>query len=501
MKRLVSLQVVAILASLLQLSFPAIAVAQYAGFKPVPNDLKPGFDSITPAQAREWLGVLAGPAFAGRGTGQPGFMKAAHWVSGKAAEFGLEPMGEGGTYFQMMPLTQATAETKKSKLTIGDSLTIEATGSLGFERFVGQPLVEGKLAFVRLGADSPPLPEDAPLGDRVVFYYADDANAFRAATAIAAKRPAAALRIVESVPGSSSQSTLVGGKTRATSLSGTISKAAALQIIKSVGGDERWFDFADKTRKQIVTVDKAAKIEIRIHEEEAAYPNVCAWIEGSDANLRDEYVVLGAHLDHLGSRGGATYFGADDNGSGSTAVLSIARALALNPMKPKRSVLIMWFTGEEMGLLGSGYYCDHPILPLERMVCMFNIDMVGRNEERDGEKPSENVQTIHLIGSKQGNPDLHDVIMQANQHINFDFEYDEESVFGRSDQANFFNKAHTSVAFLFGGFHPDYHQPTDQPDKINYDKIAAAARLYYLAIHLAAQHGPFPIPSQPPASK
>lgn len=475
------------------------AAAQYAGSDSVPAEYKEGFDSITPEQAEQWLNVLAGPTFAGRGTGQPGFMKAAHWVAGKVAEFGLEPMGDGGTYFQMMPLARATAEMEQSKLTIGDSLTIEAAGNLSFERFVGQPLVEGKVVFVRMGADARPLDDNVQLEEKVVIYFADDKNAFQAASAIAKKRPAASLRIVENVSATSAQSVLAGGKTRATSLSGTISKSAALKIIKSVGGDENWFDLAAKNQKQIVPLDKTAKIEIRIHEEEAAYPNVCAWIQGSDPNLCNEYVVIGAHLDHLGKRGDAVFFGADDNGSGSTAVLSIARALAENPVKPKRSVLFLWFTGEEMGLLGSAYYCDHPLLPLDKMVCMFNIDMVGRNEEKEGDKPDDNVHSIHLIGSKQGHPDLHDVIMEANKYVNFNFEYDEESVFGRSDQANFYRKAGTSVAFLFGGFHPDYHQPTDQATKINFNKIASAARLYYLSIFLAAEHGPFPQPSKPAA--
>ncbi len=468
--------------------------AQYDGSETAPAELKTGFDSITPDQAQAFLNVLAGPTFAGRGTGQPGFMKAAHWVAGKVAEFGLEPMGEGGTYFQMMPLTRATAENEQSKMTIGDSLTIEAEGNLGFERFVGQPLVEGKIVFVRMGADSPPLDVDVQLEDKVVIYFADEANAFKASIAIAKLRPAASLRIVEKVPATSAQSILAGGKTRSTSLSGTISKAAALRIIKSVKGSEKWFDLADTKQKQVVQIDKNAKIEIRIHEEEAAYPNVCAWIEGSDPELRHEYIVIGAHLDHLGKRGDTIYYGADDNGSGSTAVLSIARAIALNPIKPKRSVLFMWFTGEELGLLGSAYYCDHPLLPLEKMVCMFNIDMVGRNEEKEGETAGDNIKTIHLIGSKQGNPDLHDIIMRANKCVNFEFEFDEESVFGRSDQANFYRKAETSVAFLFGGFHPDYHQPSDQVAKINFEKIASAARLYYLSIFFAAEHGPFPLP-------
>lgn len=475
------------------------AQAQYDGSEGVPAELQKGFDSISAEQAKQWLNILAGPTFAGRGTGQAGFMKAAHWIAGKVAEFGLEPMGEGGTYFQMMPLARATAENEHTKMTVGDSLTIDALENLAFDRFVGQPLVEGKIVFVRLGADSAALPDDVSLEEKVVLYFTDDGNAFPASVAIAKKRPAAALRIVDKVPANSVQSILAGGKTRATSLSGSISKSAALKIIKSVRGDERWFDWTAKNQKQVVPLDQSAKIEIRIHEEEAAYPNVCAWIEGSDPELRNEFVVIGSHLDHLGKRGDTIFFGADDNGSGSTAVLSIARAIAENPVKPKRSVLFLWFTGEEMGLLGSGYYCDHPTLPLEKMVCMFNIDMVGRNEEKEGDKPGDNVKTIHLIGSKQGNPDLHEIIMRANKFVNFDFEYDEESVFGRSDQANFFRKSNSSVAFLFGGFHPDYHQPTDQPNKINFDKIAAAAKLYYLAIFLAADHGPFPRPASEPA--
>ncbi len=124
------------------------------------------------------------------------------------------------------------------------------------------------------------------------------------------------------------------------------------------------------------------------------------------------------------------------------------------------------------------------------MICMLNVDMVGRNEEKQGEAASDNEETIHLIGSKQGDLSLHDVILEANKYVNFTFEYDEEGVFGRSDQANFFKKG-TSVAFLFGGFHPDYHRPSDQVSKINFHKIASAAKLYYMTAHKAAEHGAF----------
>ena len=235
------------------------------------------------------------------------------------------------------------------------------------------------------------------------------------------------------------------------------------------------------------------KLELRYREEPTAVPNVLAWQPGSDLDLRNEYVVIGAHLDHLGLQNGSMFPGADDNGSGSTALLNIARAISANPIKPKRSILFMWFAGEEIGLVGSAYYVDHPLLPLEKMVCMLNVDMVGRNEEKQGDLAIDNETSVHLVGSKQGDPALHDVIMKANQYVNFAFEYDEEGVFGRSDQANFFKKG-TSVAFLFGGFHPDYHKTTDDVSKINFHKIAAAAKLYYLAAHFAADHGAFKLP-------
>lgn len=113
-------------------------------------------------------------------------------------------------------------------------------------------------------------------------------------------------------------------------------------------------------------------------------PNVVGLLEGSDPVLKNEVVGIGAHLDHLGVQNGTVYWGADDDGSGSTAVMLVAKALATNPVRPKRSILVMWFCGEEMGLIGSKHYADNPIIPNEKMVCELQLDMVGRNEEKQG---------------------------------------------------------------------------------------------------------------------
>jgi len=466
----------------------SVVEAQFAGAEPVSDALKVGYDSITPEQAKEFLSVLAGPQFKGRGTGQAGYTKAAHWIAGKVAEYGLEPRGEGGTYFQMLPMVRLSVDAADSALTGPKNLKIACDGSIGLDRFADQSLVNGKVTFLQLRGENATLPDDLDLRERVVVFVTDEANAGRAPFMIARKGPALTLRVVEKPVASSSQLLRRDGRQRSTSASGTITRAAANELLKAVDGEAAWLETPAEAVIAHHPTDFEVALSLRIREESAAVPNVIAWLEGSDPALKDEYLVIGAHLDHLGERGGNVYYGADDNGSGSTAILSIARAMSLNSQRPKRSVLFIWFAAEEMGLVGSRHYTDAPTLPLDKMICMLNIDMVGRNEEKEGETAAENEQTLHLIGSKQGQTELHDIILAANRHVNFTFEYDEESVFGRSDQASFYNKG-VAVAFLFGGFHPDYHQPTDELARIDFDKIASAGRLFYLTAFGVAEHG------------
>ena len=466
----------------------APVAAQFSGAEPVAEALRPGFESITPEQAKSFLEVLAGPQFKGRGTGQVGYTKAAHWVAGNVAEYGLEPRGEGGTFFQMLPMVRLTIDATDSALTGPKNLKLSCDKGISLDRFADQSLVSGKVTFLQIRGANASLPEDLDLRDRVVVFTTDDANAGRAPFLIARKGPALTLRVVEQPVASSSQLLRRDGRTRSTSASGTITRAAASELLTAVDGQAAWLEPLTEDGLKFNSTDAEVALSLRIREESAAVPNVIAWLEGSDPQLKDEYIVIGAHLDHLGERSGNVYYGADDNGSGSTAILSIARALALNPQRPKRSVLFIWFAAEEMGLVGSRHYTDFPTLPLEKMVCMLNIDMVGRNEEKEGETAAENEQTLHLIGSQQGQTALHDIILAANRHLNFTFEYDEEGVFGRSDQASFYNKG-IAVAFLFGGFHPDYHQPSDELGRIDFDKISNAERMFYLTAFGVAEHG------------
>ena len=465
--------------------------AQFAHGEPVPAELAEGFNSINTDQAKEWLGVLAGPIFEGRGSGQAGYTKAAHWVAGKIAEMGLEPAGEHGTYFQMLPFTRKIPIMSECFISGPQDMKINGVGNFGFDRMTDAPETTGEVVIINFSGNNPSLAPELELRDKIIFYVVDDGPAAaRVPNLLARKRVAAAIRVITGEPKSISQVNRPGGRRRSSSISGTITIPAAKKILESVGGQPQWLAKPETEGVDVYPTTESLSISIRTREEPASIPNVVAWLEGSDPTVNHEYVVIGSHLDHLGIRNGTVHPGADDNGSGSTAVLSIANAFTENGNRPRRSVLFMWFAAEEIGLVGSRHYTDNPLKPLENMTCMFNIDMVGRNEETKDETSAENEGAIHLVGSKKGESDIHEIVEAANKHDGFRFEYDEEDVFGRSDQYNFFKKG-VPVAFLFGGFHPDYHQPSDKVGKINFDKIVAAAKLYYIAINLASEHGHF----------
>src|SRR5690606_20676859 len=204
--------------------------------------------------------------------------------------------------------------------------------------------------------------------------------------------------------------------------------------------------------------------------------NVAARIRGSDPRLADEWIVVGAHLDHVGVSDEGTFFGADDNASGSAAVLAVAKALSRMTEPPRRSVLFLWFGAEEIGLIGSQHYVDHPLVPLDRTVLMVNLDMVGRDESHGDERAEDNKNSLHVVASKSLSLELDPWIGRINEHVGFAFEYDEERVRARSDQWRFI-RAGVPAVFFFAGFHPDYHRPSDTPEKLNYEKIERVARL------------------------
>mgnify|MGYP002795029256 CR=1 FL=1 len=212
--------------------------------------------------------------------------------------------------------------------------------------------------------------------------------------------------------------------------------------------------------------------------------NVVAFIKGSEKP--DEILVISSHYDHLGiDAKGNIFNGADDDGSGTVAILEIAEAFMeakASGFGPKRSILFLNVTGEEKGLIGSKYYTDHPIFPLAQTVANLNIDMIGRSDvAHEG-----NDNYVYLIGSDKLSTELHNLSEEVNsKYLNMDFDYtyndenDPNRFYYRSDHYNF-AKNNIPIIFYFNGVHADYHKITDTSDKIEYDLLAKRAKLIFL---------------------
>jgi hypothetical protein len=226
-------------------------------------------------------------------------------------------------------------------------------------------------------------------------------------------------------------------------------------------------------------------INIAATVNDARPANVAAILRGSDPALRDTYVVLSAHYDHVGvgrpdASGDSIYNGADDDASGTSAVLEVAEALASGP-RPARSVLFLLVSGEEKGLLGSRYFSDHPTVPLAQVVANINIDMIGRNA----------ADTVVAIGQDYSSlGPLVQEIVRARPELGLTASRDlwpQERFFFRSDHFNFARKEIPAI-FFFTGVHEDYHRPSDEVEKIDADKAARIARLtYYLTREIATR--------------
>ncbi|MAX01764.1 MAG: peptidase M28 [Flavobacteriaceae bacterium] len=211
--------------------------------------------------------------------------------------------------------------------------------------------------------------------------------------------------------------------------------------------------------------------------------NVAAIIEGS--TYPTEYIVLTAHLDHVGTENGEIFNGADDDGSGSMALLEIAEAFKLAELdgnRPKRSIVILHVSAEEKGLLGSKYYADNPLYPLDETITNLNLDMIGRV---DPTRNSNNDEYIYLIGTDRLSTMLHETSEKVNDKtINLELDYrfnawdDPNRFYERSDHWHF-AKNNIPVIFYFSGTHEDYHQPTDTAEKIRYDLLTKRTRLIF----------------------
>jgi Zn-dependent M28 family amino/carboxypeptidase len=247
--------------------------------------------------------------------------------------------------------------------------------------------------------------------------------------------------------------------------------------------------------------DKTLAVEIATNVDTIYTQNVVAIQRGADPELADHYVALGAHYDHVGVgtpvNGDAIYNGADDDGSGTVALLSMAEAFAKGPA-PQRSIIFVWHAGEEHGLWGARYFNEHLPIPADNVVSQLNIDMIGRSKpEGDTNRANADLtgpNEVYLIGPKVMSDELGQIAESVNdsyQHLDFNYMYDAVDhptrFFFRSDHVHYARNG-IPIIFFFTGTHEDYHRPSDEVDKIDFEKMAKISRTIY-AIAWALAHG------------
>ncbi|MFN3240576.1 MAG: M28 family metallopeptidase [Planctomycetota bacterium] len=484
----------------------AAALAPCTFAQQLSDDRQQGAASVDAEQCSKWLHTLAGPDFAGRGTGQDGYRKAAEYVAAHFRALGLEARGEDGSYFQNMPWNQSKvtkaeltfAQDGKTVLTIpADRLSgnaskdTESGGTVALLN-VKVPKMEGRRLPTIEGLDDLDVTGKVVVAvvqaDRRTLPFAR----FAVMRALQGKKAAA---FVFANEGDVAGGIRAGGGMGRRGRNPAATAAGNRPLDVNIGGDDvqKLLGFANLTMESIqeaplmTETAMTAKVEVKIESSDAPAMNVWAVLPGSDPKLKDEYVVIGSHLDHLGERRGTIYPGADDDGSGTTGVMAVAQMFAKNGNRPKRSILFVCFSAEERGLVGSRYFVQNCPIPLGSIAAELQMDMIGRSEEesRDGgrlvnrgETAEDNKNVIHLVGTKKMSKALHDLCMARNEVAKFDIEFDQESLFTRSDHANFAYQG-VPIAFFFTGIHKDYHQPTDTPDKIDYPKLLRIARYVY----------------------
>jgi hypothetical protein len=475
------------------------AQAEVPAPKALPADRAPGATLVTVEHTKQWLSTLASAEFGGRGTGQEGFRLAAEFVRDHFQALGLEPLGDGGTFFQKVPWGAARVDVERTSLTFrkgGKAVVVPGSRLAGT---VGQgKKSSGPCVLVRT-LDAAAI-EGMDLAGKVVVLLTDEeAGALEGMRALQGKNAAEILLAQQAaVTGRlEGRSGRRGGNRAARGMSripGAVTFGGDdLTKLLELGGVDAG------ARDAMTALGCEASLELAMQEvDDLPAWNVVARLPGRDPARAKEHVVIGSHLDHLGRRGERFFPGADDDGSGTTGVLAVSTMLAKNPTRPARSVVFVCFCGEESGLVGSGFFVQNCPVPLSSIVAELQMDMIGRDEEANmesrteaerSEKAADNRNTVHLIGTRKLAPELHELCLQKNETAGFELEWDQEGMFSRSDHAHFARMG-VPIAFFFTGLHADYHQVSDTPDKINYDKLLRIATwVYDIAFELAQQEG------------
>ena len=442
--------------------------------QPAGGALDAGAASITPNDMHARIAFLASDALRGRDTPSQGLEVAAAYIASEYSRLGLEPRGDSGTYFQRYPYGTRTLLADSAAVSIaahGQSASLvfgkDFFASAGApDRFAGDAVFAGQKI------DST---NAATLKDKVAVVFVPGAmdRAWRASVTAARNgaRTAGASGIIVVLDTSVTEAMV---HQRATFGLTTSSVVAPMPVV---------YVRYDKARDLMAggaTVQAALPVMSHINYP----PNVVAVLPGSDPELKNTYVVLSAHMDHIGvtrpdARGDSINNGADDDASGTSAVVETAEAMIASGKRPLRSIMFLNVSGEEKGLLGSQWFSEHPEVPLKSIVADVNIDMIGRNNPDSVVVIGQEYSSLGPLTQRlvKAHPELH---LTASKDI-----WPEQRFFFRSDHFNFARKDIPAI-FFFSGVHEDYHKPSDEVQKIDADKAARIARLaYYLTSAIA----------------
>jgi Zn-dependent M28 family amino/carboxypeptidase len=491
-----------------------------------------GADTITAAQLKDYLSFIASDEMEGRDTPSRGLDTTAKFLAMNLSHWGFKPAGDDGSYFQKIGLSRDVIDKSETRAQLNSQPLVLGDDYIPFVRptdiaatqmvFAGNGwLVKSKNIDAYKGIDAKGKiavifgpPNGTPSGIRNVDLTGKRGEDWMNAAEYAQKQGVAGIVIVpdfqylanwdrnrirmaergvtrvdkfQSPAGAQIPQIVVSPRVANVLFQGE--KQSAQSIFETVYGAQLLEPFA-------LNPDKKLSLVVKVKSDSASTQNVVAVFEGSDPILKNEYVALGAHYDHVGIgipvNGDAIYNGADDDGSGTTALLGMAEALAKASMRPKRSVLFVWHAGEEKGLWGSRYFTTFPTLPLDKVVTQINIDMIGRSKKEGDTNPRNRELSgpneIYVIGSKMMSTELGEITERVNQgylNLTYDYRYDDPAdpnrFFFRSDHYNYARKG-IPIVFFFDGEHEDYHRPGDSVDKIDFQKMEKVARTIYMTL-------------------
>jgi len=451
---------------------------------------------ITPDAIYQHLSVIADDSMMGRDTPSAGLDMTAQYVADQFASLGLEPGGENGTWFQRYPIYRTKLDTDNSHVGFmidGSDTHLSFTSDAAFW-FGSIPGEEVHGSVVLLGGllDAEKINE-LDLAGKVALVVIDMGNLQQLREGLIAifnANPAAVVAVSNRSDTEFASRIDRQARPRTTLELGSAEGVAAVEVRESALADVAALAELDfgKIRtadgmvvQDLSTMMMGVDIKQTVLEESSA-PNTIGILEGSDPTLKNEYVVYSAHMDHIGIRSGqadSISNGADDDASGTVGILMLAEAFANADTRPSRSLLFITVSGEEKGLWGSAYFADHPTVPVNDMVANINIDMIGRNWPDTivaiGKEHSDLGETLNRVNGEH--PELN---MTAIDDI-----WPEENFYGRSDHYNFAEKG-VPILFFFNGVHEDYHQVSDEIDKIDTEKMdRIISLLYYLGEDIA----------------